>query len=335
MVEMKKRRLQMNDENRENMLKAYEKHLKENGVVKGEIEKSVLCAQQFLEFTEGKSGDLVRMFADKYGTSSTDRYQTMHRLWTYLVFSKRAEEASETFKMMDGYDIPDMLKMLLEEKGCPGKILSSVFSRRKPSIHAEEKEKAGYIIEIHRKLREKVDREAYKNALYALHHGEGKKAGNRKRWGKVTKENITQYIEGLKKIRFDEYMGYCLAYRKDNLTEAEMRVLLEKADEAFKIEYDEKAGTIIFDKWPYNPSAYFIEKDPVKKRYHLCHCPWARHAIVENNTLPGDICECGAGFTRRNFFGDIEGDMEHEIRETVLRGDDRCRFLFRLPETWG
>ena len=156
----------------------------------------------------------------------------------------------------------------------------------------------------------------------------------RKRWGKVTKGNIKRYIEDLKKIRLKEYIDYCLGYRKDNLDEVKMKTLLDKAARAFKIEYDEKSGTIIFDKWPYNPAAYFKEEDPVKKRYHLCHCPWARYAILENNSQPVDICICSAGFTRRNFLGDIEGEVMHETMETVLHGDERCRFLFRLPGTW-
>ena len=43
-------------------------------------------------------------------------------------------------------------------------------------------------------------------------------------------------------------------------------------------------------------------------------------------------CRCSAGFAARKFQALFETEIEVEVLESVLAGDDRCRFALTVPE---
>jgi hypothetical protein len=85
-------------------------------------------------------------------------------------------------------------------------------------------------------------------------------------------------------------------------------------------------------KFPYSPTDWLEETDPVMKRYYGCHCPLARAAIIEGKPeIPLDWCYCSGGYTKLKFDVVFEESTEVEVLESVLAGDDRCRFKIRIP----
>lgn len=93
-------------------------------------------------------------------------------------------------------------------------------------------------------------------------------------------------------------------------------------------------GNIIYEtKIPYMTKQYLAEEDPTMKRYYACHCPWAREAVRRGNTrLVEDFCYCSGGFHKKPFEVIFGQPLKVEVLETVLKGDDRCRFAIHLPE---
>jgi hypothetical protein len=86
-------------------------------------------------------------------------------------------------------------------------------------------------------------------------------------------------------------------------------------------------------KFPYAPRDWLGETDPVMKRYYGCHCPLARAAIIEGKPdIPLDWCYCSGGYTKLKFDVVFEEPTEVEVLESVLAGDDRCRFRVRMPQ---
>ncbi|MFC1572051.1 hypothetical protein ACFL6M_00470 [Candidatus Eisenbacteria bacterium] len=84
-------------------------------------------------------------------------------------------------------------------------------------------------------------------------------------------------------------------------------------------------------KIPYAGKEYLEEKDPTLKRYHACHCPLAREAILmEDTDVPYEWCNCSAGFGKLMFDTVLEDDMQAEVLESALRGDPRCRFALKI-----
>jgi hypothetical protein len=96
-------------------------------------------------------------------------------------------------------------------------------------------------------------------------------------------------------------------------------------------------GNKIYEtKIPYMPQRYLRETDPVLKRYHFCHCPWARDAIRHPDKLqvPAVFCHCSLGYSK-NYWDALFGcSVEGEIVESVLNGDMRCRMAFTLPDQY-
>jgi hypothetical protein len=86
-------------------------------------------------------------------------------------------------------------------------------------------------------------------------------------------------------------------------------------------------------KFPYSPGEWMEAADPVMKRYYACHCPLAREAILKGDPdIPLDWCYCSGGFNKLKFDVVFGEPTEVEVLESVLAGDDRCRFRVKIPE---
>ena len=94
-----------------------------------------------------------------------------------------------------------------------------------------------------------------------------------------------------------------------------------------------KDGIIYWTKIPFKPAAWLKEKDPQKKRYLACHCPMAREALAApDGRFPRVWCNCTAGYIKQRFNAVFDTETHVELLESVLSGDDRCRFAIHVPE---
>ena len=95
------------------------------------------------------------------------------------------------------------------------------------------------------------------------------------------------------------------------------------------------AGCVVVyeTKIPFMTREYLAETDPTLKRYFYCHCPWAREAIKNGDvTLTATFCNCSAGFHKKPWEVALGKPVRAEVLESVLKGDERCRFAIYLPE---
>ena len=92
-----------------------------------------------------------------------------------------------------------------------------------------------------------------------------------------------------------------------------------------------QGDSIIVQKIPYNPEKWLQESDPKLKRYHACHCPFVREALVNEQAVPSLWCYCSGGYTKLFFDYIFEDDLEVELLESVLQGDQSCKFAIKLP----
>jgi len=76
---------------------------------------------------------------------------------------------------------------------------------------------------------------------------------------------------------------------------------------------------------------YLKERDPVKKRQLYCHCPRVRGALETSVNIPLIYCYCGAGFYKHIWEEILQQAVEVEVLETVLWGDEVCKFAIHLP----
>jgi len=95
-----------------------------------------------------------------------------------------------------------------------------------------------------------------------------------------------------------------------------------------------RMGNIIYEtKIPFLTKEYLAKRDPVLKRYYYCHCPWAREAVKSGEKVAPIFCNCSAGFHKKPWEGALGQKIQVDVLESVLKGDDRCRFAIHLPET--
>ena len=80
-------------------------------------------------------------------------------------------------------------------------------------------------------------------------------------------------------------------------------------------------------KIPHQTAKMLAETDPVKRRYHYCHCPWVKESLREGKSeVPAVFCNCSAGFHKRMWEVVLGHAVKCEVLESVLKGDERCRF---------
>ncbi|MCK4972037.1 MAG: hypothetical protein KAS52_01865 [Candidatus Heimdallarchaeota archaeon] len=78
---------------------------------------------------------------------------------------------------------------------------------------------------------------------------------------------------------------------------------------------------------------WFEETDPTKKRALFCHCPRIRDALIDKEKiLPKSYCYCGGGYYQNIWETILQKPVDIEILETVMHGDEVCKFAIHLPE---
>lgn len=90
---------------------------------------------------------------------------------------------------------------------------------------------------------------------------------------------------------------------------------------------------VFMTKIPYDPDRFLASRDPLERRRLACHCPLAASSITETGAgVPPLWCSCSAGFEK--FYLDVVfgEETEAEVLESVLAGDDRCRFAVAIPQ---
>jgi hypothetical protein len=95
-----------------------------------------------------------------------------------------------------------------------------------------------------------------------------------------------------------------------------------------------RVGSVLYEaKIPYMATEYLREKDPQRRAYLYCHCPWARESLQKGETVVSrTFCNCSAAFHRKPYEVIFGRPLESEVLETVLAGDPWCRFAIHLPE---
>ena len=94
-----------------------------------------------------------------------------------------------------------------------------------------------------------------------------------------------------------------------------------------------RSGEFIYTtKIPYDPDRFLATSDPVEKRRLSCHCPFVASTIdADGAAVPALWCSCSAGYEKFRFDVVFGEETECEVLESVIAGDDRCRFAIRIP----
>jgi effector-binding domain-containing protein len=109
-------------------------------------------------------------------------------------------------------------------------------------------------------------------------------------------------------------------------------VLREMYTDDFWYEKPARRGNILYMcKNPYDPEGFEKAATPAERRKAYCHCAFVHPYLDEMPAkLSPTFCFCGAGWYRRLWEGILGQPVRFEQVETLLRGNDRCRFTITL-----
>ncbi len=94
-----------------------------------------------------------------------------------------------------------------------------------------------------------------------------------------------------------------------------------------------EGNKVIITKIPYLAKQYLSETDEKKKRYYYCHCPWVREALLkEDQPVDPIFCNCSGGYYKNFWEAVLDQPVKVELLESVLKGDEVCKFALHLPQ---
>jgi hypothetical protein len=84
--------------------------------------------------------------------------------------------------------------------------------------------------------------------------------------------------------------------------------------------------------FPYDIAAYLRATDEREKRYHACHCPFARESIRQpEGEVSKALCYCSLGHAKIMWEAIFEQDLDGDVATSALAGDPLCRYVIHLP----
>lgn len=146
-------------------------------------------------------------------------------------------------------------------------------------------------------------------------------------------ESLETYLKERHARRVKELQEFC----DENKIWYEQKITQEIVDfvkenqEILSAKLDD--NKLYITKFPYNPEKFLRSTDSKEKRYQYCHCSFARECIKDEKiNIPSDWCYCSAGYAKFPFEVLLGRELDVEVLESVLGGDERCRFVIDLSE---
>lgn len=84
--------------------------------------------------------------------------------------------------------------------------------------------------------------------------------------------------------------------------------------------------------FPFNMKEYLKADDSRQKRYHACHCPFAKESILSDKVVPPILCNCSLGHVMNFTEAFLDRKLEGRVVKSVLNGDMTCEYEIIIPE---
>ena len=95
-----------------------------------------------------------------------------------------------------------------------------------------------------------------------------------------------------------------------------------------------KGNQLVVAGFPFDMVNYLKETDERKKRYHACHCPFARASILaDEGAVSSTICYCSLGHAKILWEALLDRELDGHILSSVLRRDLSCQWVIELPSS--
>ncbi|MBT7914737.1 hypothetical protein HN588_12615 [Candidatus Bathyarchaeota archaeon] len=323
-------------------IEEYREYLQGQGIPSDAIEKQITII-----------GDFARSFTDLglIETIATDRKEAVEKFARQLIADGRNTPGN--FSLLSDYadwlghrklyialielmDCHNAMEVLADEIAARygQDVYERIFRETLPPLGANEKERCAYTRMIMERMVQQITPEEARAAWYQVQHGipadvwRQNDMADREKYRQCG--SIDEFIDLkrrerdtlLTRLRDEDKLWYTVVINDEVLAYI-------KGD--LEMEGGRREGNKIFiTKVPYNAIRYLHATDAKMKRYYACHCPLVREAILQDQPISPDVCNCSLGHASHYLAG-LDLELKGEVIESAVKGDTRCRFVFYLP----
>jgi hypothetical protein len=304
-----------------------------------QIQAAIQLVEMFETFQQQQprpepiTSQLVWDFSDLLIQNKNNTYDNYLALARYAVYTKNNDLFVPVLELLDGEESLDNLHKKLGELYDEA-VQAEIFQDfGLPPLGTPTNEKPKYTAAVMHRMTDKFGedgcKDLIKDSLRTLPDEGYLEAKNRFEKSTSVDDFLDKegqrFLDQLETLRNEDKLFFA-----QRIT-PEVMDYLRQHPEIYRGEWD---GAIVYEiKIPFLTEQYLQEEDPQKRRYYYCHCPWARESLIRDNvTVPAAFCNCSAGFHKKKWEIIFGQPLHAEVLESVLMGDERCRFAIHLPE---
>jgi len=306
------------------------------GLGETEVDAAISMARRFARYLTAQSAPpsaatawgFSRMLIDE-GKNTRANYEALIH---YCRFIGDHDMFVALLELIDGAEVGENLFSRMAEAFGPN-LRDEVFSGMGiPPYGTPSPDKPGFLHPIVHRLRERVGEQACNEFLSACMRDLPQEDYLPEREAFRNAGSIDEYLR-LRKEAFLAQLEECLREGRPFFAQQVTQEVIDFVRSQPEMGGGRREGNVIYEtKVPYMAQQYLTETDPVLKRYHACHCPWARDGIKHGGVkLAETFCYCSGGFHKKPWEVIYGRPLRVEVLESALRGDMRCRFAIHLP----
>ena len=323
-------------------IEEYREYLQRQYIPSHAIEKQMAIVRDFVKFLTdlgleetatiaGKKE--VEKFARQLVAEGRNSLENFSLLSDYADWVGYRKLYVALIELMDCHNAMEVLANEIEARHGQ-EVRERIFCEALPPLGADEKERWSYTRTIMERIAQQITPEEARAAWFQVQHGIPADA-----WRQSDLEDREKYrqcasIDDFLDLRRRERDAMLTRLRDEDrlwYTVVINDEVLEFIRNDPEMEGGRREGDKIFiTKVPYNAIRYLHATDARMKRYYACHCPLVREAILQDQPISPDVCNCSLGHASHYLAG-LDLELKGEVLESAVKGDTRCRFVFYLP----
>lgn len=327
-------------------LQEYRMYLQGQDIPRDVIEQQMILVGDFVKFlmnlglketaaTAGKAE--VGRFARQLIVAGRNTLENFSLLCDYAHWHGYRELYVALIEVMDCHNALEILADEIERQHSE-EVRNRIFSEPLPPLGADEKERCAYTRMIMKQMALQLTPEEARSAWFQVQHGIPAAVWRKSDVAEKEKYrmcgNIDTFLDLkrrerdilLTRLRDEDKLWYTVMINDE---------VLEFVKGDPEMEVGRREGDKIYiSKIPYNAVRYLHATDAKLKRYYTCHCPLLREAILNDQPVAQEACNCSLGHASHYLAG-LDQDLRGEVLESAIKGDTRCRFVFYLPNKDG
>jgi hypothetical protein len=289
--------------------------------------------KQFGKTLETASDEEFERFSEVLIEEGSNTYLNFAALSRYAFFIKNMDLFLPVLGIFDGGEVMNVLHERLGEHAGEEKRDEVLTKGDLPPLGMPDTEKMNVTKKVLERMAKVLDPSECKKILADVAHGLPRdfRKGEREKYLKAG--SIDAYLKQKREdaiVELERHRDEGSLFYNQYITDEVVEFVKSRPD---VLSGERRGNTIYHTKIPYMVQEFLEVADEKMKRYHACHCAWARESILDDDIdVSADFCHCSGGFTKMPWEAALDQPLEYEMVKSVLKGDDECSFVIHLPE---